>query len=101
VSFRAPALVLVGGILLGGAVGCGSSGPTPVPAPSPSSSSAPAPAPATVEHGAFAHCLAEHGVSEPAGAAGVDHATWEAAKEACASLAPGPGPGPLPGPATP
>ncbi|CAN5608889.1 hypothetical protein BH09ACT8_BH09ACT8_19150 [soil metagenome] len=96
-SFRVPALVLVGGILLSGAVGCGSPGPTPAPAPSPSSSSAPD----TAEHGAFARCLAEHGVSEPAGAAGVDHATWEAAKDACASLAPGPGPGPLPGPSTP
>jgi hypothetical protein len=96
VSIRVPALVLVGGVLLAGAVGCGSPGPAPAPTTSPSGS-----APATVEHGAFAHCLAEHGVTEPAGAAGVDHATWDAAKQACASLAPGPGPGPLPGPATP
>ena len=86
-SFRVPVLVLAGGVLLGGAVSCGS--PEPTPTISPSSS-----APATVEHGAFAHCLAEHGVTEPAGAAGVDHATWDAAKQACASLAPGPGPGP-------
>ena len=95
--FRVPVLVLTGGILLGGSVGCGSPALAPAPSLSPSSSSAPA----TVEHGAFAHCLAEHGVTEPAGAAGVDHATWEAAKDACASLAPGPGPGPLPGPANP
>ena len=94
-SFRLHAFVLIAGAALVGAVGCGSS--TPAPAPASSSST-----PATAEHGAFAHCLGEHGVVEPAGApagpqpgpaaapAGVDQSTWEQAMQACASLAPGP-----------
>lgn len=46
-------------------------------------------------HGAFAQCLAQHGVSTPppgpAGAPpGVDQDTWQRAQQACASLAPGP-----------
>lgn len=86
-TFRVPARVLIGGVLLSGAVGCGS--PASAPEPNPSSS-----APATAEHGAFAHCLSEHGVAEPAGESGVDQATWDSARQACASLAPGPGPGP-------
>ena len=52
------------------------------------------PAPST-EHGGFAHCLNEHGVTEstvsPAGPpAGVDQDTWDKAMKACSSLAPGP-----------
>jgi hypothetical protein len=80
-----PVLVLIGGALLGGAVGCESNAAPPAP----STSTA-----VTVEHGAFAHCLGEHGVAEPAGAAGVDQGTWDKAMQACGSLAPGPGPGP-------
>ncbi len=94
-SFRLPALVLVAGVALGGVVGCGSS--TPAPAPGSNTST-----PATAEHGAFAHCLGEHGVIEPAGSPagpqpgpvtapnGVDPSTWEQAMQACSSLAPGP-----------
>ncbi|HEX5144130.1 MAG TPA: hypothetical protein VFW21_09690 [Mycobacterium sp.] len=53
-------------------------------------------------HGAFAQCLHEHGVSEPAGGsvgpaagpvaapAGVDQHTWDSAIQACATLEPGP-----------
>lgn len=56
----------------------------------------------TTAHGAFAHCLAEHGVTVSAGAPagpapgpagpppGVDPAAWEAAQKACAAFAPGP-----------
>lgn len=56
----------------------------------------------TAEHGALAHCLAEHGVTGPNGAAvgppmgpaappaGVDPGTWERAMQACGSLEPGP-----------
>ncbi|MET0700884.1 MAG: hypothetical protein ABWY93_14580 [Mycobacterium sp.] len=87
-------LVVAGGVVLSGAVGCGSS-PTPS---SPGSSTASV----TVEHGAYAHCLGEHGVTETAAApagpqpgpaaapAGVDPSTWAQATQACASLAPGP-----------
>jgi hypothetical protein len=57
-----------------------------------------APAPAstqpTTQHGAYAECLAEHGVpTPPAGPAappGVDAQTWADAQKACASKAPGP-----------
>ena len=46
-------------------------------------------------HGAFAHCLSEHGVPMPPGPVagpppGVDQAAWHRAMEACSSLAPGP-----------
>jgi hypothetical protein len=52
----------------------------------------PAPAPAsiqpTAQHGAYAQCLAEHGVpTPPAGPGappGVDEQTWEKAQQACA-----------------
>ena len=52
------------------------------------------PAPST-EHGGFAHCLSEHGVTESAvspaaPATGVDQDTWDTAMQACSSLAPGP-----------
>jgi hypothetical protein len=77
--------------IVAGMVGCGSPS-SPVTTTTPT----------TVEHGAYAHCLNEHGVSEPPGPAvgpapgpaapppGVDQATWASAVEACASLAPGP-----------
>lgn len=69
--------------------GCGSSDEPAATTPQP------------VEHGAFAHCLSEHGVTEASGAAGpmpgpaasppgVDQKTWENAMQACATLAPGP-----------
>ena len=54
------------------------------------------PAPSTTsEHGSFAHCLTEHGVTEsavsPAGPpAGVDQDTWDKAMQACGTLGPGP-----------
>ena len=76
--------------MVAAAVGCGSP------------SSPDTTTPTTVEHGAYAHCLNEHGVSEPPGPAvgpapgpaapppGVDQATWDTAVKACASLAPGP-----------
>jgi hypothetical protein len=83
-----PVLVLVGSALLGGAVGCGSNAAPPAQ-PGTSTSTA-----VTVGHGAFAQCLGDHGVAEPAGAAGVDQGTWDKAMQACGSLAPGPGPGP-------
>lgn len=58
-------------------------------------SSTQAPAPAPSEHGSYAGCLQEHGVSAPPGPVagpppGVDEATWKQAEKACASLAPGP-----------
>ncbi len=54
--------------------------------------------PGTGGHGSFAQCLHEHGVDEsavsPAGPpAGVDPGTWQAAMQACNTLAPGPAPG--------
>ncbi|CAN5391304.1 hypothetical protein BH09ACT7_BH09ACT7_03270 [soil metagenome] len=92
-NFRMPMLVCAGGALLASAVGCGSStSPT-----EPSSTTA-----VTVEHGAFAQCLGEHGVTEPVGTpagpqpgpatapAGVDPDAWDQAMQACSSLAPGP-----------
>lgn len=47
----------------------------------------------TAEHGAFAHCMSEHGISDmsPLGPpADVDQQTWEQAVRACGALAPGP-----------
>jgi hypothetical protein len=51
--------------------------------------------PAPSEHGSYASCLHEHGVSAPPGPVagpppGTDEATWHKATQACASLAPGP-----------
>jgi hypothetical protein len=78
--------------MVAAAVGCGSP-PSPDTTPTPAT---------VVEHGAYAHCLNEHGVTEPpapavgpapgpaAPPAGVDQATWDTAVQACASLAPGP-----------
>ena len=77
--------------IVAAAVGCGSPS-------SPDTTTTPP----TVEHGAYAHCLNEHGVTEPPGPAvgpapgpaapppGVDPATWDTAMQACATLAPGP-----------
>jgi len=78
--------------IVAAAVGCGS----------PSSPDTTTTTPPTVDHGAYAHCLNEHGVTEPPGPAvgpapgpaapppGVDPATWDTAMQACATLAPGP-----------
>ncbi|WP_319449602.1 MULTISPECIES: hypothetical protein [unclassified Mycobacterium] len=48
----------------------------------------------TSQHGAYAQCLAEHGVpTPPAGPAappGVDEQTWAKAQQACADQTPGP-----------
>ena len=70
-----------------GLVGCGGS-----ESESPEDTST---APATVEHGSFADCLTEHGVSESAASpvgppADVDPETWDQAMQACSTLAPGP-----------
>jgi hypothetical protein len=51
---------------------------------------------APTDHGAFAHCLSQHGVPTAPGPAvgpppGVDQDTWHKAMQACSSLAPGPG----------
>jgi hypothetical protein len=64
------------------------------------SSNDPRPAPTTTEatqpagHGAYAACLAEHGVPKPpAGPVappGVDAETWAKAQQACTDKAPGP-----------
>jgi hypothetical protein len=61
-------------------------------APSEPSSTEPA-----ASHGSLAECLKTHGVDESSGPAavlgppaGVDPATWEAAMQACSTLAPGP-----------
>ena len=59
----------------------------------------PSPAPETTEtsvtgHGAYAECLAEHGVPTPpvgpGAPPGVDAQTWARAQEACADQGPGP-----------
>ena len=52
-------------------------------------------APAPSDHGSYASCLHENGVSAPPGPVagpppGTDEATWKKAEKACASLAPGP-----------
>ena len=78
---RRTALPLIAALALLALAGC-SSKPSAPPAPS-------------TEHGGFAHCLNEHGVTEstvsPAGPpAGVDQDTWDKAMQACSSLAPGP-----------
>ncbi|MGK2880050.1 MAG: hypothetical protein ACSLE6_04405 [Mycobacterium sp.] len=48
----------------------------------------------TSEHGGYAHCLSEHGITTPPAGPGappgVDEETWREAQEACATLAPGP-----------
>jgi hypothetical protein len=51
--------------------------------------------PAPSEHGAYAKCLQDHGISAPPGPVagpppGSDEATWHKAMQDCASLAPGP-----------
>ena len=75
--------------------GCTSS-PTPS---GPPTAISPAPTEATVspaQHGSFAQCLHNHGVTDSGGSAvlgppaGVDQATWDQAMKACATLAPGP-----------
>ncbi|CAJ1496326.1 hypothetical protein [[Mycobacterium] burgundiense] len=68
--------------------GCGGSESTPP-------QDASTPAPTTAEHGSFASCLTEHGVSESAASpvgppADVDPAVWDRAMQACSTLAPGP-----------
>jgi len=95
---RRAALCVAAAALAGGAVACSSS-TTPSDRPGTSSTAVPA------EHGAFAHCLTEHGVPAPPNGGpagpqpvngpppGVDQDTWDKAMQACSSLAPGP-PGP-------
>lgn len=78
---RRTVLPVIAASVLLALAGCGSQ-PSAPPAPS-------------TEHGGFAHCLNEHGVTEstvsPAGPpAGVDQDTWDKAMKACSSLAPGP-----------
>jgi hypothetical protein len=84
---RVGAALLVAGLL----AACGSTDqPAEPSAPVPSS------VPAASGHGAYAECLAEHGVTTPpAGPAappGVDPQTWAQAQQACADKAPGPAP---------
>ena len=80
--------VLAAGVLAAGVLAACSSGPAPAPEPE-STTSQPA-----AGHGAYASCLAEHGISTPpAGPAappGVDPQTWATAQQACADRAPGP-----------
>ncbi len=69
--------------------GCSSNSSAPSDEPSTQS-----PAPSN-EHGSYAGCLHEHGVSAPPGPVagpppGTDEETWKTAEKACASLAPGP-----------
>jgi hypothetical protein len=76
---------MAAGLLAAGLLSaCGSA-----PAPAPTTSTQP-----TAQHGAYAQCLAEHGVpTPPAGPdapPGVDQQTWAKAQQACASQAPGP-----------
>lgn len=79
-------LLLAGLVTAGLLTACGS--PTE-PAESPA---------ATTGHGAYAECLAEHGISTPAAGpvapSGVDPQTWAEAQQACADKAPGPALGP-------
>lgn len=50
----------------------------------------------TVQHGALANCLHEHGVPDSTGSVvlgvppGVDPGTWDTAMKACSTLEPGP-----------
>lgn len=78
--------------------GCSS---TPTPG-SPPTAISPGPTTTSIapaEHGSFASCLQQNGVSESGGSVvlgpppGVDQATWDKAMKACSTLAPGPGPG--------
>lgn len=82
---RVGAALLVVGLL----AACGSTDE-----PAEQSGTAPSSAPASSGHGAYAECLAEHGVATPpAGPAappGVDPQTWAQAQQACADKAPGP-----------
>ncbi|BBY51507.1 hypothetical protein MARA_49750 [Mycolicibacterium arabiense] len=84
-----PARVGAALVVVGLLAACGSTDqPAEPSAPAPSS------APASSGHGAYAECLAEHGVdTPPAGPAappGVDPQTWAQAQQACADKAPGP-----------
>jgi hypothetical protein len=70
------------------AASCGSpAGPQPAPTTQ-------TPAQSTTGHGAYASCLADHGVSTPpvgpAAPPGVDPQIWAKARQACADKAPGP-----------
>ena len=68
---------------------------------SPESTQETTPAPGAA-HGAFAHCLAEHGITGPDGGvvgppmgptappAGVDAGAWERAMQDCGGFGPGP-----------
>jgi hypothetical protein len=82
---RLGAALLVVGLL----AACGSTDQ-----PAEQSDTVPSSAPAASGHGAYAECLAEHGVTTPpAGPAappGVDPQTWAQAQQACADKAPGP-----------
>lgn len=85
---RLGAALLVAGLL----AACGA---TDQPAErSESTTTAPSSAPSASGHGAYAECLASHGVATPpAGPAappGVDPQTWAQAQQACADKAPGP-----------
>jgi hypothetical protein len=85
-----PTLLLAGLVTAGLLTACGSS---TEPAESPASSVSTTPASPT-GHGAYAECLAEHGISTPpAGPVappGVDPQIWVDAQRACAGKAPGP-----------
>jgi hypothetical protein len=67
---------------------CGSSETAPAPTTGQSTTSS------ATGHGAYAACLAEHGVPNPplgpAAPPGVDAQTWAQAQQACADKAPGP-----------
>jgi len=77
--------LLAAGLVAAGLLSACGSKPAP-PAPTTSQP--------TTQHGAYAVCLAEHGVpTPPAGPAappGVDAQTWADAQKACPSKAPGP-----------
>lgn len=84
--------VLAIGVLAAVLAGCSSE--TPSEDPAPTSTDPSTTAPTTSEHGSYAHCLSEHGITTPPAGPGtppgVDEDTWRTAQEACASLAPGP-----------
>jgi hypothetical protein len=87
---RLGAALLVVGFL----AACGSTDQPAEPSDPVPSNTVPSSAPAASGHGAYAECLAEHGVTTPpAGPAappGVDPQTWAQAQQACADRAPGP-----------
>ncbi len=99
-GYRSRLLILAAAAVLGLA-GCGSEDTTGTTEPASTTPPTATPATETTEHGGFAHCLNEHGVTEstvsPVGPPpGVDPGTWDKAVQACSSLAPGPGPAPGP-----